>query len=490
MYKDFTELKIFNIESGKEGEGWNFLKNNCPDLSQWGLERFRSGLDGHVGCIILEPNYICKDHRNLYSHFYSKKFIRSTPITNRLHFFSSHIESIKELLLNYEKYQDQYLGYSVIRPIKERCIGRTVIDPFKIGKGTGQNYYCLTTKFKIHIYGAKFFVEGFPYTSQDADVTVCAHSALWGICRYLSERYSLYKEVYPFDFVRMTGTNLGRTFPYRGMSYSDYSSILSEFGVYPVILRLKKNPEEKNVLQHELIKLYTYVESGFPILASFAGHVVSLIGHTLDLSRTYSPNADGFIDSFVFLNQFVTVDDNYFPYVLLGNECDPNNYASSYPNGGYSINSIVNAVCPLPGKAFLPAEKAKRIALMYLHKGFKEELKKFSQSPWVTRFFITTNASFKKRKLDLIKIGLDKLGSFIINIDLPHFIWVMEISSIDQYRKGECVAEIILDSTANERDDAIIYIRIGNKLYFGGKEKAISDAPQQFLQYIYNLKRG
>src|ERR1017187_4489727 len=41
----------------------------------------------------------------------------------------------------------------------------------------------------------------YPYMSQDTEATVCAHTALWSTCRYLSERYTMYPETYPYYFI-------------------------------------------------------------------------------------------------------------------------------------------------------------------------------------------------------------------------------------------------------------------------------------------------
>ncbi len=488
MQNIYSESKLISIDAGREEQVCKSVQKECKNLSVWGYKLLYGNLKESVRTIVLEQNYICKDHKNLFSQFYSKKFSMPSPRTCRMHFFSDQIKNIHELLYYSEQYSEKYIGYSIIRQVSERCIGRTVINPYAITGGASRNSYYLLTEFAVHLHGAKFKVQGFPYTSQDVDVTVCAHSALWAICRYLSERYTLYSEVHPFDLVKMTGTSLGRTFPYRGMTYADYSQILSSFGVYPVIVSVKKHTHLTAADPEELKKVYTYIESGFPVLASFAGHVIALVGHTIDYDRPYIEDSDGFIDSFSFLKQFITIDDNFFPYALLGYEDDPDNYAKVYPAGGYSINSIVTAVCPLPEKAFLPAEKAKQKAMKYF-RHFINELKKYSGRPWVTRFFITTNKSFKRGKLGNIRAGHDKLDSFILNIELPHFVWVMEISSLADYKKGVCVAEIVLDSTASEKDDAVLYMRIGNTLYFNGKEKNISGAHKSFPQYTDNLKK-
>ena len=69
--------------------------------------------------------------------------------------------------------------------------------------------------------------------------SVCSFGAR-GVCRYLSQRYPHYKELYPFDFIRMTETSEGRAVPYRGMTYTDYCKILSEFGTFPIVRFVQK----------------------------------------------------------------------------------------------------------------------------------------------------------------------------------------------------------------------------------------------------------
>jgi len=209
---NINELESFTIDLTSPETGWNALQQRCSTLSEWGVTTLRDGLDGYVQCIVLEPYYTCKDHRNLYSNFYSKKFLEVSSNCCRLHFFSRPDVAPKDLLANEEKYRDHYIGFSVIRPVNIRCLGRTVIDPYKIGKGLKEGYYLLRTAFKVRINGTLFEVLGYPFTAQDADATLCAHSALWGVCRYFSERYTHYKELFPFDFIRMTENSKAERF--------------------------------------------------------------------------------------------------------------------------------------------------------------------------------------------------------------------------------------------------------------------------------------
>jgi hypothetical protein len=326
--------------------------------------------------------------------------------------------------------------------------------------------------------------------SQDRDITVCAHVALWGMCRYLSQKYQMYREFLPFDIISLAAASEGRTFPYRGLTYSDYCKILSDFGCYPLIIRLKRSKEDQQSVE-ELKNLYSYVESGFPVLGSFSGHVATLIGHTIDYDKDITVKQDGtedFIDSSFFLKQFIVIDDNFFPYQLLGYKMDPANYGEEFHNH-YSIESIVNGICPLPEKVFLPAEKAREIGLSY-YKKLKKQLAGVQPGPWVIRLFLTTNSSFKRRKIEMSRYGngsIDSLCRFVSFLNMPHFIWVMELSTVDLYKKGSCLAEIVIDSTANERDPMVIYMRYGNTIILAESEKRFDDQREFFPQYTHNL---
>ncbi len=484
-----NELMILHIHKETLDEDWENVKACCPNLTEWGLKLLKKGLKDAVKTVVIEPYYMCKDYRNLYSNYYSKKFIEPTSNTNRLHFFSSMNISNPEFLLDSEKFQQYYLGYSVIRPIKDRCIGRTVIDLKKVSTKNDEKTYYLETQFSAHIHGIKYTVNGYSYTAQTADVHVCAHAALWGACRFLSERYTVYGELYPFDFVRLTDLSRGRSFPYRGMTYADYAKIFSDFGTYPVILRLKSGNQKDEIDLNRFLDLCVYVESGFPVLSSYGTHVVSIIGHTLDFNQALDSKETEFIDSPKFFNRFVVVDDNCFPYQFLGFKGDKKNYSRGYSTE-YSIENLVTAVCPLPEKVFLQADKARELFEANL-KHFLHDITKLNSPPYIKRLFLTTNSSFKKRKIDYFKQNdQDSLLFHISTIRLPHFIWILEISPFEKYIESLCYAEFVIDPTASSYENPLIYARIGDTLYFSmGKEKKkqFASNPKFFPQYTHNL---
>lgn len=470
-----------------DDELWSAVRNACPDLSEWGEDTLRSKLSNRVGAILVEPDYICKDHRDLFSNYFSKKFRIGSPQTTRLHFFNDPSIDLSDLMGSPERFQTQYLGYSIIRPVAERCLGRTVIDPDKIGLRS-EHTFCLRTPFRVHLWGGELAVNGFPYTSQDTDATVCAHAALWTVCRYLSERYTVYPEIHPYDLVTMCGSHSGRKIPCHGMSYEDYSTILSAFGAHPEILRVRK-AGERNQDRNTFLDMAAYVESGFPVLASIGGHVVVLIGHTLDLSTRPKEN-NGFIESADYWKQLVVVDDNAFPYALFGKRSDRSNYQRLFVGPTKGMEDIITAVCPLPEKAYLPA----RIARHKLMKVARDQkiaalLRAGKRDPLVTRLLLTTSTSLKKRKCASMRHGSvpDSLSTLAASLALPHFVWLLQVAPVSVYKAGFATGEFVLDSTVGQMEDGILFQRVGNKAFIQGQTYDDPGGPTEFPLYTHNL---
>ena len=490
------ENNLLLIEDTPAKNRWDALSEACPTLSPWGRKTLKDGLDGYVKSIVVEPRYICKDHRNLHSNFYSKKFKDQSATCARLHFFSQAGITKGRLLFDLAPLKPHYIGYSVVRPVQQRCLGRTVIDPYLVGRHTNDGFYTLRTGFKSHLCGMSLTAFGYPYMSQDGDATVCAHTALWGLCRFLSERYTVYPEVYPYDLINMTSDTQGRTVPYRGMTYSDYSKILVNFGCHPEILMVQNSAQAMDAERFR--QLCSYAESGLPVLASLGGHVVTIVGHTMDKSIRPPADADGLIDSSAFLKQFVVMDDNIFPYQLLGFQDDPHNYGALYPQPHYHIASIRVAVCPLPEKVYLPAAKA-RDQFVALLKSFLQNaetgplLRDGGTEPLVTRMFITTSAALKRRKLE--KAGqdgqlTDPFAVKISDLHLPHFVWVMEVAPLSHYLNGRCTGEIVLDATANAMEETLLYARAGPIFLLNNQRLSVTNPPvpmNTFTQFTHNL---
>jgi hypothetical protein len=404
------KMLFIPLDSDKD-DGWEKVLNNTPHLSPFWVKKLRYGgnspeskrigLDGIVRGVLIEPHYVCRDYRNLYSNFYSKKLVAPSPFCTRLHFFSESNLSIDDICYDSGKHQNKYIGYSVIQPIEHHCIGRTMIDPHRCGFVA--RVYCLQTKDKVTIRGAKYVVSGFPFISQSDEAMVCAHAALWGVTRYLSERHNVYAELKPFDLIQMTGDSRGRKYPHRGMQSEDYLSILTKFGSHPIFLspyfgRVGGVPSKLAVPNREiLLEIASYLESGFPVLASFEGHVINLIGHTLypkeeieNVLGKSIPNDYGFYDSYNLLWHYIVVDDNFFPYQKLGNKSEQsveNNYALDAYSGQLpeklGKDTIRVAVVPLPEKVFMTSGVASRIAQQFFCEEMRQQYPNYCSQNYV-----------------------------------------------------------------------------------------------------------
>lgn len=439
------ELKFLRV-SGSEDPNWRKLLYECPIIQEKdrAYRLLVQSLGPHTRSIVVEPIYVCKDHRNLFSNFYSKKFSWAHGVCSRLHFFQSSEIDEEHFLAGDNLLQESYIGYCVIRPIPSRFLGKIIIDPAKIGLSYRDGCFCLRTPFDVNLYGHRLIVQAFPHLSQDTDVTVCAHSALWSICRYLSERYSKYPELLPFDLIDRTPADAGRRFPYRGMVAQHYASILDSFGCFPLLFPTKNfrlpplkpgeladNEKRRKQFENEEFKdFYSYLESGFPILASIyvasadgGSHAVCVMGHTIDYDVDLAQEAIHtsvivpkfgteverkftMIDSSTFVKAFVVSDDNTFPYQMLGKT--GKSYAENaelYEPPGFSMEEIQFVACPLPEKVFLTASRARKVmtsilgSYMAIYRGDFARLVE-DGGEIVSRMFVTTGVAFKRRKLE------------------------------------------------------------------------------------------
>lgn len=408
-------------------------------LDQRGLNRISDALQNRVKSIAVERHYIDKDYRDTFTNFHAKKF--STPDSRclRLHFFDEVIDH--NTIRNSAAVQPNYLGYVVVRPTRPNCIGRTLLDPRACGL---TNCHLSLCSEEVSLQGTVLNVAGFPFISQDTDVTVCAQSALWMLARYFSNRYRVHPEIYPFRVADLTRDySIGRVFPSSGLYIWQMAEALRQIGYSPLIYD-RSRYGVKGDFEH---LMYTYVESGIPILAAFHDHVVVLFGHRSDFESQppNSANRPPFIFSSHFNREFIGNDDNGFPYQVLGNGQAP----GAMPR---KISDVQQFIAGLPEKVFLPAESFQTVVTQILQRedvGSQSLSPSMSRltNPLILRLFLTTGRSFKKR-LTARGMGARSVEEVYRNLPLPHFIWVCEISHTGIYPET-VLGEIIWDATRN-----------------------------------------
>ncbi len=472
-------LPVIHFETGDE---WSeVLHVSEPHLDARGVNRLRPVLEGIVKTVAVERHYIDKDYRDTFSYYHSKRFRTPDSRCIRLHFFSEKIH--KDELHDSNRAPEAYLGYSVIRPTRPNCVGRTLLrPPLKLVK----NAHIRLCSEKVNLQGLLLEVEGFPFISQDADVTVCAQSALWVTLRYFSNRYDRYGEIHPYQISALTTDySLGRLFPSEGLTVWQMAEALRRHRFEPLIYSRERHKDQFEHL------LYTYIESGIPCLIGFNDHVVSGFGHRSELDASIIPNDGGTHFSSRFNQGFVICDDNYFPYQSL------NRNGEAEPlDSRYRFSDIHTFIAPLPDKVFLTAEGFEQQVKEVTAKFFSPRKAPLDQT-LVCRLLLTTGSSFKS-KLSLRGMGHPLVQRLYRELPLPHFIWVCEISTPEDYAKGKIWGEILWDATFNPHEiEGLIAFHLPDNLFIdvGGplnrpqslKKLDLPDSRAYDL-YVNNLK--
>ena len=425
-----TVLPVVTKEGDLEHFWTEVARAAVPHLDEDGLQRLRAVMDHRVMTVAVERHYIDKDYRDTFSNYHSKRF--STPDSRclRLHFFSSLLDPVQ--LKSPHDAQPNYLGYSVIRPTRPNSIGRTLVSP---DSHLLSGAHICTTAEKVSLLGCDLSIRGFPFISQDADVTVCAQSALWMLCRYFSDRYPAYAEAGPYQIGQLTNDySLGRMYPSSGLTMWQMAEALRLSGFYP--LTYTRNSYDGD-LDH---LLYTYLESGLPCLVGVPDHVVVAYGHRSDFTVNPSPDDEQLIASSSYNQAFVVSNDNEYPYQILGKA------GGAPPDSRYRFTDIDSFVVPLPEKAFLPAESAREV-IRKVFLDYRGESPSLSGVPLVTRLFLTSVRSFK-RHLARRGMGNPDVEEVYRELPLPHFIWVCEIALQSEY-PNSVRGEIVWDGTRN-----------------------------------------
>jgi len=420
--------------------------------------------------VVIEKGYVDADYRDTYFNFFSRKFAHYPSKTIRANFFTKKISP--RMLFNLERFQNEYIGFIVLRPNRITSIGRTILDPRRLPFISG--HVCLS-EYPVHILGSELIATGFPYMSQDTDVTVCAHAASWMIFRYFSQRYNRYAEKWPYEVSQLTtDVSKGRLVPSKGLTAYQVTEMFSNFGFAPEIYMRSQYDDLFDRL------LYMYVESGLPVVAALTehGHAITIIGHMSDYTISFPATPKS---SEAYLLGFIANDDNFLPYhALRKKDPKPDGYWSDY-----KIGEMDTFIVPLYEKIHLSAEHVLTLSEAILTDDFfgldaRSNLLKYKHI--ITRTFLTSSKSFKNiRRKDSVPFGMSNVYG---EMAMPKFIWVCELSTSELFKDGKIAGEILFDASANPRDTmAFLSIHYPDFLLINDRD-FLTDDPRRFTIYV------
>ena len=161
----------------EQQEDWQALYDCCEGyLTEGDYHKLKGYLEPTAKSVVLEKGYIDADYRDTYFNFFSRKFAKYPSDTIRANFFTAKISA--RMISKLDQYQDDYIGFAVLKPNRVSSIGRTIFDPRKLP--FVQGHICLA-EYPVHILGAELTATGFPYIGQD--IVQIFQPAVYSLCR-------------------------------------------------------------------------------------------------------------------------------------------------------------------------------------------------------------------------------------------------------------------------------------------------------------------
>lgn len=261
---------------------------------------------------LFEFPYIDEHFRDSYYLYYAEKFLEYKRNSIRVHIFDEKVDAE-----NFTEKQNSYLGYFIIRPLKQYILGHSFISP-RAFKNNG--FICCLVKDAVHIRGNRFEVCAFPHVAQDTETQTCAESSLWSLLSYFGAKYRHYRPYKPSEIIEKLSNIVGhRVLPSKGLLLEELAACLNSCGQNCTVYCLNKKDEANTKNNFSLMRIY--IESGMPFVVSLenekAGHAVLAIGHEeIDPDRViaYQRNSKKvWMDVSEFDKKLVFIDDNCVP---------------------------------------------------------------------------------------------------------------------------------------------------------------------------------
>jgi hypothetical protein len=403
-------------------------------------KKLAGGISNAVKGVLIEGNYVDKDYRSTYYHFYAKKGQHYRPDCIRLHFFDETVtfdpNALKLMCPDTpDRLSDHYFGYMVLRPTGIATIGRSVVSP---DVRSGASRYIITANHKVHLLGYKLVVQGFPSMDQHIDISVCAHAACWSILRHYSERYNVYREFLTHHITLMAQQfDPGGLIPSKGLEVSHAERVFQEAGTFPVhVTRDNKKASDPSFYR----QLTAYVESGFPLFAAMHkhGHAVAVVGY--EWRAPVNTALPGMRYAWDEVQTLAVVDDNQLPYL-------PVPVRGGTPYSGEDIDAFIVA---LPEKVFYPADAVDRLAPTLFKLGAVVGLPPQEQT--IIRYFITTGSALRHFVRERESEFDPKLLATIMTLPFAQFVWIVEFATEAQWAGGQVAARAVIDATASLRE--------------------------------------
>lgn len=378
--------------------------------------------------VLHERQYIDADYRDEFANFYSSTFPPYPDRTERVHFFRSG------------EPDDEYVGFSAIRPVPGRPICRTVIAP----PDEIQPAVSCVADCSAHPYGLPLTAKGFPFIQQDFQYGVCAHASIWMIAYYYHLALG-HGRHFVSDMVRSAAAAHGmdRLTPSTGLTISQMARVLRDIKLPAIAYETSRL---KGVDNPDTIAC-RYLNSRIPVLVITGDqpirHSKVLIGYRKEENRI----------------QYICHDDQVGPYqrVFRRHEGDQD---------GDDWHAIL---VPLLGRIYLSGESAERLGSTFFmtqaNPGTEDDpagplhgvLDPRDSECSRMRSYVVRGSEYKKR---LAARNLpDDVARMVKRVNTSQWIWVVELQDRSAAKASETcvVAEVALDATSDPEHQDFLF---------------------------------
>ena len=473
-----AELHNAIVMGMKEQFGWH---DATADNKTSKLEKKYFSVLKPFLAVVVEYPYVDKVYRNSYYRYYSGKAKQVSRDCIRLSFFIDTDSTLVGNPMIAEIWEKQYRGFMILRPTELNIVGRNAISPDIYIEN---NFLICKTELPASVNGLKVWVEAFPASSQDSETMVCAETAVWATMEYFGNRYAEYSPVRPSHIIKLLkNQSFSRQLPSSGLTSEQICYLFKNMNFQPIL-----SPTYGEESDYGMISCF--VESGIPVVLSITnyvdetypvedrvGHAILCIGHeqvteeSVNNVECVDVNGLNFVDYDNIKKKFVYIDDNFPAYRMDYLESP----AGSYATQNWKDCQIRFATYPLYEKVLLMPNSVKYMATNFLH-----YLKGIDDGREITlRTFLASSRSYKDYVCRNNMPG--EIKNMILNLYLPKFIWVVELSSrkglTDRYSEGL----LIFDST----EPKLTNLTPLELMYYNGQ--AIYKDDKRALKYAVNV---
>ncbi|WP_236391384.1 hypothetical protein [Chitinophaga filiformis] len=454
---------------------------------------------------VIEAPYVDSMYRDSYYSYFATKLKDYKKDCIRLSFFDGQltVNDFREQA-GLSTLQERYRGFMVLRPTVPSVIGRSVISPEAL---QDDDFLCLTSSYPSSVHSVKLVANGFPHSSQDAEMISCAETSIWAIMEYFSSRYADYRPAPPSMIMDVLKNRSNvRQIPTEGLQTGQIGFAIREFGL---ATKIYSRRELGDAIFRQVFS--TYTESGLPLVVAMDNdHQIGNVAHALiaiGRARTTDELIDNlavteelnpyfksiinhkgiqFFDNDDIPRKFVFIDDNMPPYQLQHFETP----ALHYNEPDWNACRISEFIAPLHPRMYLEAVAAK----IYIKEVLLGGTFAIGNGAEIfLRLFLTSSRSYKDYLVRDARFKTN-IGEYIMEMLMPEFIWVAEISDKANIKQKQAFGLFILDATEPNINSDSTLIFGGYKNVFidwnGGMSELVKNCLDldSFSIYVNNLK--